>query len=54
MKSIRFVEDGSIQDPLEKAWCPKLLMMIKGREVRALIDTGVEINLISFEIVRTL
>ena len=54
VKSIRFMEDSSMQDPLKKAWCPKLLMIIKGREVRVLINTSAEINLISFEMVRTL
>ena len=29
-------------------------MIIKGREVRVLINTSIEINLISFEIVRIL
>jgi gag-polyprotein putative aspartyl protease len=53
-KSVRFVEDDIVQDPAEMALCPEFMVSIRGRDVKALIDTGAECNLMSAQLAQTL
>jgi hypothetical protein len=52
-KSVRLVEDAGYE-PIEMALCPEMLVGINGSDIRALIDTGAECNLMSANLARKL
>ena len=53
-QSVRFANDDAVQEPAEMALCPELAVLIRGAEVKALIDTGAECNLMSAQLARAL